>query len=350
MLPWLVPEFDNHEQVSSFYDAATGLKAIIAVHSTKLGPALGGTRFWPYAKDELALNDVLRLSRAMSYKCALIGAPYGGGKAVIIGDPVTMKNRALLRCYGAFLNRMGPVFATGEDVGMSVEDCEEIRLVSPYVAGTKSRGAGDPSVHTAIGVLHGLRALMRRRFDHEDFSKVTVAVQGLGSVGFKLCSLLHDAGAKLLVSDIRAETVTAAFDRFGATIVEPDRIHAAEADIFSPCALGGILNGSTVGEIQARAIGGAANNQLASPDVGFALMSRGILHAPDYVINAGGVIGGLGEMANVPGRSEVLLRPLSERLAAIYDRLHGIFERSSAEGLPPEIVAHRMARDLIGSP
>lgn len=349
MLPWLSPEFDNHEQISSFHDAATGLRAIIAVHSTKLGPALGGTRFWPYVLDDLALNDVLRLSRAMSYKCALIGAPFGGGKAVIIGDPAVIKNRTLLRSYGNFLNRMGTVFATGEDVGMSVEDCEEIRQVSPYVAGTSSHGAGDPSVHTAIGVVHGLRALIRTRFDHEDFSKITVAVQGLGSVGFKLCSLLHQAGARLIVSDVRPETAQAARKQFDAIVVEPDQIHAVDADIFSPCALGGTLNAGTVGEIQARVIGGAANNQLASPDISFALMKRGILRAPDYVINAGGVIGGLEEMANVPGRPVPSLRPLAERLSAIYDRLCEIFALSTAQDLPPEVVAHRMARDLIGA-
>ena len=176
-------------------------------------------------------------------------------------------------------------------------------------------------MHTAIGVVHGLRALMRSRFDHEDFSKVSVAVQGLGSVGFKLCSLLHDAGAKLIVSDVRPAMVAAALEQFGATVVEPDRIHAVDADIFSPCALGGILTVATAGGDSGARDWRSSEQSACSADVGFALMNRGILHAPDYVINAGGVIGGLEEMANVPGRPKVHLPPLNERLSAIYDRL-----------------------------
>lgn len=348
MLPWQSREFDEHEQVCAFNDPTTGLRAIVAIHSTKLGTAIGGTRFLSYERDDLALDDALRLSRAMSYKCALAGVPFGGGKAVIVGDPAQCKTPELLRSYGQCLNRIGSTFATGEDVGISVADCELIRQVSPFVAGTESEGVGDPSAYTAIGVVHGLRALLRTKFDHEDFSRVKVAVQGLGNVGWKLCGLLREAGAQLTVADVRADRVALAQDQFDAQAMSTEEIHGADVDIFSPCALSGAINPTTARSIRATVIGGAANNQFSEPGMSSVLHDRGILYAPDYIINAGGVIGSVDEIARIPGRTKLELQPVKERLAKIYDRLLRVFDISMTEAIPPDGVALRMARQLIG--
>jgi leucine dehydrogenase len=347
MHPWHSPEFDDHEQVCFFTHPATGLKAIIAIHSTALGPAAGGTRFWPYANNSLALDDALRLSRAMSYKSALANVPFGGGKAVIIGDPTVLKTRALLHAYGEFLNRIGSKFATAEDVGVSVADCEAIREVSPYVVGTASAGAGDPSVHTARGVFHGMRAVLGARLDRSDFTGIHVAVQGLGSVGWHLCEYLHAAGARLTVADIRNDRAEQARRQFAAKVADPETIHSAETDIFAPCALGGVISAQTVGAIHARAVAGAANNQLESRPIGEMLYKRGVLFAPDFVINAGGVIGAVEEITRLPGRKPYSPEPLELRLERIYHRLLDIFGRSAREKTPPEAIALRMGQELI---
>lgn len=345
---WTSPEYDAHEQVCLFSDPASGLRAIVAIHSTALGAAAGGTRFMAYPADEQAMDDALRLSRAMSYKCALAGLPCGGGKAVIIGDTATLKSDRLLRSYGRFLNRIGSTFATGEDVGISVQDVETIREVTPFVGGTSKDGAGDPSVHTAVGVMHGLRAVLKWQFSRDSFADVSVAIQGLGAVGWNLAERLHAQGARLTVADIRPEKVARAVTVFGAQAISPALIHRAEVDIFSPCALGGIISAATVGEIRARAVAGAANNQLAAPAAGAALAAAGILYAPDYVLNAGGVISGLESYFKMPGRGGKLDAPLDMQLARIHDRLSEIFERSRRERRAPEVTAERMARELIG--
>ncbi|MGH6911966.1 MAG: Leu/Phe/Val dehydrogenase [Phenylobacterium sp.] len=348
MSPWTSPEFDNHEQVVCFTDPASGLRAIIAIHSTALGAAAGGTRFKAYESDAAALDDALRLSRAMSYKCALAGVPCGGGKAVIIGDPGQLKSPALFHAYGRFLNRIGSTFATGEDVGMSVADIETVRAVSPYVGGTSTGGAGDPSIHTAVGVMHGLRAVLEQRLQTETFRGVKVAVQGLGAVGWGVAQRLHAAGAELTVADVREDVVARAVAEFGATAAAPDAIHAAPVDIFSPCALGGVITVQSAQAIRAVAVAGAANNQLASAAAGEALAARGILYAPDYVINAGGIVSGMEEYFKMPGRNGVEGPPLADRLAAIHDRLAEIFNRAAREKRPPEATAEQMARELIG--
>jgi leucine dehydrogenase len=345
---WESPEFDEHEHISVFADQRVGLKAIVAIHSTRLGPAVGGTRFWPYPDHQHAVDDVLRLSRAMSYKCALGGVSLGGGKAVIIGDPRQIKTTALLESYAAFLNRIGSSYTTGEDVGFSLADIEVVRKICPYVGGTASAGAGDPGIHTAHGVFHGIRATLQARLGRDDFKGVHVAVQGLGSVGWRLCGWLHEAGARLTVADIDAERVSRARTTFDAQSVAADRIHATEADVFAPCALGGILNERTVHEIQAPVVAGAANNQLASPECGAVLHQRGILYAPDYVINGGGIIGALEELASIPGRSIAISQPVEARLRGIGARLTQIFERAKAEGTAPEVSANRMGREMIG--
>ncbi len=347
MLPWQSREFDDHEQVCIFTEPGTRLRAIIAIHSTALGPAVGGTRFRAYAHDADALDDALCLSRAMSYKCALADLRLGGGKAVILGDPTDLKDRSLLHAFGRFLNRVGAYFSTGEDVGFSVADCEILREVTPFVAGTTTTGAGDPSVHTARGVFHGLRAVLEARLDRADFRGVHFAVQGLGSVGWRLCELLHAAGAQLTVADVRTDIIEQARERFQARAVAPALIHSTEVDIFVPCALGGILNRETVGAIRALAIAGAANNQLRSPEIGEELRQRGILFAPDYVINAGGVIGVLEEIATIPGRTLHVHQSVEVRLERIYNRLRDIFTRANADHSTPELTAARIAREII---
>jgi leucine dehydrogenase len=344
---WASPEFDDHEQICLFSDRETGLRAIVAIHSTALGTAVGGTRFRYYGDDGLALDDALRLSRAMSYKSALAGLPCGGGKSVIMGDPDRMKTKPLLHAYGRFINRIGSTFATGEDVGMSVADIETVREISPFVGGT-SDGAGDPSVHTAVGVMHGLRAVLEHQFGRNDFKGVSVAIQGLGAVGWKVAERLHAAGARLTVADVRRQTAERAVAEFGAAIVLPENIHAEEVDIYSPCALGGVITEQIVPVIRARAVAGAANNQLASRQAGAALAARGILYAPDFVINAGGIISGLDAYFKMPGRNGSETVPLDTRLARIHGRLMEIFQRAASEHRPPEAAAEQMARELIG--
>jgi leucine dehydrogenase len=347
MSVWISAEYDAHEQVCFFSDEVSGLRAIVAIHSTVLGPAAGGTRFKPYGNDALAVDDALRLSRAMSYKSALAGLPIGGGKAVIIGDPALLKNRELLHAYGAFLNRIGSHFATGEDVGMSVADMDIVSEVTPFVGGTTA-GQSDLAAHTATGVIHGLRSVLEKRFGRSDFAGVRVALQGLGAVGWGVAARLHAAGAKLLVADVRAGLVARAHAEFGATGVPTAEIHRQEVDIFVPCALGGVINETSIGEIRAGAVAGAANNQLASPEAGVQLAARNILFAPDYVINAGGIISGFASTVTMPGREAVELAPLDQALAAIGTRLSAIFERSALERTPPEVTSEIMAREIIG--
>ena len=347
MSVWASAEFDDHEQVCFFTDRATGLRCIVAIHSTALGPAVGGTRFKAYPDGQGALDDALRLSRAMSYKTALAGLPVGGGKAVIIADPAQGKSREVLHAYGRFVDRIGQTFATGEDVGMSVADIETVAEVTPFVGGT-SEGAGDPSVHTAVGMLHGLHAVAEARFGRADLVGLRVAIQGLGAVGWGVAKRLHAAGALLTVADIRPEPVERAVALFGAEVMAPEEVHKARADIFAPCALGGGLNGRTVGEIRAAAVAGAANNQLADPSAGLELAGRGILFAPDYVINAGGVISGMEATTRMPHRAHIEFPPLEDSLTAIRGRLLSIFERAAREGRTPEATAEKMARAIIG--
>lgn len=346
---WDSVEYDAHEQVCLFSDEATGLHAIIAIHSTFLGPAAGGTRFKTYNSDSLAVDDALRLSRAMSYKSALAGLPIGGGKAVITGDPATLKTRELLHAYGAFLNRIGSHFATGEDVGMSVADMDTVNEVTPFVGGTTA-GQSDLAAHTAAGVVHGLHAVLSKRFGRSGFGGVRVALQGLGAVGWGVADRLHAAGATLLVADIRDDLVARAQTELGATGVLTAEIHSQDVDIFVPCALGGVINETSIGEIRAGAVAGAANNQLANPQAGVQLAERKILFAPDYVINAGGIISGFASTASMPGRAPAVLPPLDQALAAIETRLAAIFERSDIEGTPPEVTSEIMAREIIGRP
>lgn len=289
-------EIAGHELVAYFYDEPTGLKAIIAIHSTKLGPALGGCRVWPYESEAAALNDVLRLSKGMTYKSAAMGLPLGGGKAVIIADPRKDKTPALFEAFGRAVDSLGGKYITAEDVGTDPEDLVAVRRVTEHVVGLPDT-SGDPSPVTAFGIFNGMKACLRHVFDSDDFSGRTVAVQGLGAVGMHLCRHLHEAGARLIVTDISEDRIDKATSEFGAEVVAPDDIYDVECDIFSPCALGAVLNDDTVPRLKAKVVAGSANNQLAESRHADALRERGILYAPDFIINGGGVINVFNELS-----------------------------------------------------
>ncbi len=333
--------FDNHETVAFCHDRDSGLKAIIAVHDTTLGPALGGCRMWPYAGEQEALDDVLRLSRGMTYKAAISGLDQGGGKSVIIGDPRSDKTEALFESLGRFVNDQGGQYIVAEDVGTSVPDMEVVRRTTRHVAGIAEGGCGDPSPATAWGVFHGIRAAMRHQLGQDDLTGVKVAVQGLGHVGLILCRHLAKAGAKLVVADLRDDLVASVKAELGAEAVAPDRIHAAAVDVFAPCALGAVINDASLPDLQAKVVAGSANNQLAEDRHGAALTERGILYAPDYVINAGGIIAISHEGPNFNEQAAL------DHCARIYDTLDQIFIRAAANDLPTSTVADRMAEERI---
>lgn len=289
-------EVEGHELVAYFYDKPTGLKAIIAVHSTKLGPGLGGCRVWPYENEASALEDVLRLSKGMTYKNAAMGLPLGGAKAVIIADPRKDKTPELFEAFGRAVKSLGGKYITAEDVGTDPEDLVAVRRVTEHVVGLPDT-SGDPSPVTAYGVFNGMKACLEYAFGTDDFNGRTVAVQGLGAVGMHLCQHLHEAGARLIVTDISQERIDEAKTKFGAEAVAPDDIYDVECDIFAPCALGAILNDETIPRLKAKIVAGSANNQLAEPRHGDALKDREILYAPDFIINGGGVINVFHELA-----------------------------------------------------
>ncbi|QJE73569.1 Glu/Leu/Phe/Val dehydrogenase [Aerophototrophica crusticola] len=340
------PDFDNHELVLFGRDADTGLSAIIAVHSTALGPACGGCRMWPYASEGEAVRDVLRLSRGMSYKNAMAGLPLGGGKSVIIGDSRKDKSEALFRAFGQVIDSLGGRYIAAEDVGITVADVMAMGKSTKHVAGL-SKGhdaSGDPSPFTAYGVYLGIKAAFAHKFGNDSLKGVRVAVQGLGNVGSHLCQRLADDGAVLLVSDIHADNVKRAMDRFGAIAVDPAAIHAAEADIFAPCALGAVLDERTVPQLKAKVVAGGANNQLATDDIGELVRQAGILYAPDYVINGGGIINVSAEVTQAYDRDSVL-----RQVERIPHTLTDIFRRADREGRPTSAIADQMARERLSA-
>lgn len=289
-------EFDNHEHVAFYSDSQTGLKAIIAVHNSNLGPALGGCRMWPYADSAEALNDVLRLSQGMTYKAAMAGLKQGGGKAVILGDPRTQKSDALMQSMGKFVDSLGGKYITAEDSGIAVSDIHEMAKHTRYVGGVNAKyrhdggeADGNPAPATAYGVFVGLKASVKHALGC-DLKGVRVAIQGLGHVGYRLAEQLHREGAELFVTDIYPDNLTKAQEALNATVVSPEEIFDLEVDVFAPCALGAIINANTLPRIKAKVIAGAANNQLSEEALGTELVQRGILYAPDYVINGGGII------------------------------------------------------------
>jgi len=337
-------DFDGHEGVHLFEDTDLGLRAVIAVHSTRRGPSAGGTRLWTYAASADAITDALRLSRAMSYKNAMADLALGGGKGVIMKPDTDFDRQTFFKAYGRMIQRLGGSYLTAEDVGMSPGDMEFIRSETPYVGGLTSGEAasGDPSPITADGVFRGLQVAADHALGTSDLSGVRVAVQGLGHVGYHLCRFLHGAGAKLFVADINPEAVARVVSAFGAQAVAPADIHAQHVDIYAPCALGGAISAQTLGAIQAKIIGGAANNQLQTPDMGDALRARGILYCPDYVLNAGGIINiaaefsGTYDPAWVDGKLEGLKRTLRD-----------VFKAADQQNISTHQVADRMARYRI---
>lgn len=337
--------FAGHEQVSFFSDPKTGLRAIIAIHSTALGPAAGGCRMWTYADEQAVINDALRLSRGMSYKNAMAGLPLGGGKAVIIGDPARDKTELLLESFGAAVDSFGGRYVTAEDVGITVADMTAAARRTTYISGLKKAGeaaGGDPSPKTAHGVFLGLKAAVEAKLGRGDLEGLNVAVQGLGGVGYHLCRELHGAGARLTVADINPERVTRVVESFDAASLPVDRILFAEVDVVAPCALGAILNAQSIPQIKAQVIAGGANNQLAEDADGARLHERGILYTPDYVINAGGIINVAAEYLGNKTEGEV-----DADIDRIYDRLGELFARAESEGRPTNVIADAMAEEKI---
>jgi leucine dehydrogenase len=340
-------DFDNHENIVFCHDSASGLKAIIAIHNTALGPAMGGCRMWPYPSEQEALTDVLRLSRGMSLKNALADLAHGGGKAVIIADPKTDKTEALFRALGRAINRLGGAYVTAEDVGTTSDDMAIVARETQFVSGLEGEegASGDPSAFTARGVFLGIQESVRFRLGRSSLEGVVVAVQGLGNVGGAVCKLLHDAGAKLIVTDIDPGALEFARKTFGATVVGTDEIFSQAADVFCPCALGGAINESTIVQLQAPVIAGSANNQLAEQRFADALVDLEILYAPDYVINAGGVINVAAEVDGAYDRARVM-----DRIDGIPVTLHKIFERAQLENKSPDDVAEKMALEKLSAP
>jgi leucine dehydrogenase len=340
-------EYDQHEQVAFHHDLATGLKAIIAVHSTRLGCGLGGCRMWPYASDAEALTDVLRLSKGMTYKAALAGLPQGGGKSVILGDPRKDKTPELMRAMGRFVNQFGGAYVVAEDSGTSVADIHTMAEVTSHIGGLADADAqaagrtGDPSPATAYGTFVGLKAAVRHRLGRDDLKGLKVAIQGVGNVGYRLAQHLHEAGAKLWVTDIHFPAVDRCVQEFAATAVSMEQIFALDVDVFAPCALGAIVNDITLPMLKAPVIAGAANNQLARPHHGTALMERGVLYAPDYAINAGGIIEIFHE---THGYEAAKARAHLDRIG---DTLTQIFQRAAAEKRPTHEVADRLAEEIF---
>ena len=327
----------GHEQLVICHDKSTGYRGIIAIHDTTLGPALGGTRFWNYASEDEAITDALRLARGMTYKNAVAGLNLGGGKAVIIGDNRTANREMIFRAHGRFVESLGGRYVTAEDVGTGTADMDYVHMETEFVAGLANR-SGDPSPVTAHGVFRAIGASAKWRWGSPELSGRTILVQGLGSVGNYLCNELHEAGATLIVADIRQEKVDRAVKVYGATAATDKEIYGRKADIFAPCALGAILNDDTIPELKVEIVCGAANNQLLEPKKhGEALEKRGILYAPDFVANAGGVINVYSEIAG--WTRERALRKADE----IFDTLLGVYQIAKTQGIPTYEAADELA-------
>jgi leucine dehydrogenase len=337
------PDFDAHETVAFSSDAKTGLRSIIAIHSTVLGPACGGTRMYPYASADAALTDVLRLSRGMSYKSAIADLPLGGGKAVIIGDPVKNKNKALLQAFAGTINALGGRYITAMDLGIKPADMPVIARGTKFIAGYDQPGktGGDSGPLTALGVFVGLKAAVKHRLGVNTTKGLTVAIQGLGKVGMSVAKQLHAEGAKLIVADVNDDLVRRAVDAFDARIDSPDDIVTVECDVLSPNALGAILDEQTIPALHAKVVAGGANNQLARDEHGAMLAERGILYAPDYAINGGGIIRVAGQIHNWDDME------IERRTLAIADTLTAIFHRADTEKRPTNVIADAMAEERI---
>lgn len=336
-------ERDDYEEVLFCQDKASGLKAIIAIHDTTLGPALGGTRMWTYATEEEAVVDALRLAKGMTYKNAVAGLNLGGGKTVILGDPKKDKNEAMFRAFGRYIQGLNGRYITAEDVGTTEEDMDIIHQETDFVTGISATygSSGNPSPATAFGVYQGMKAAAKAAFGSDSLTGRTVAVQGVGNVSFTLCKYLHEEGARLIVTDINKEAVSRAVEAYGATAVDPDEIIKADCDIYAPCALGATINDESLPLLRAKVVAGAANNQLKEPRHGDALHEMGIVYAPDYVINAGGVIN-IADELNGYHKERAF-----KQIAKIYDSITRVLEISQLSGIPAYVAADRLAEERI---
>ena len=332
----------GHEQLVICNDSSAGYRGIIAIHSTTLGPALGGTRFWNYATDEDAIIDALRLARGMTYKNAVAGLNLGGGKSVIIGNNKTADREMIFRAHGRFVESMGGRYITAEDVGTSTADMDFVHMETKNVSGLAGR-SGDPSPVTAHGVFRAIQASAKERWGSDDLSAKTVSLQGAGHVGYYLAKELHEAGAKLIITDIDTERVKSVVNEFSAKYVGPEEIYGVQADIFAPCALGAIVNDATIPKLRVEIVAGAANNVLLEERHGVALEERGILYAPDYVANAGGVINVYSELAG--WSSARAFRKADE----IYDTILKVFAIAKSDKVPTYVAADRLAEQRIAA-
>lgn len=337
---------DGFEQVVFFNDSTTKLRSIVAIHSTKLGPALGGCRFFPYTDEESALADVLNLAEAMTYKASLAGLPLGGGKGVIIGDPDRDKSEALWRAYGKCIDRLGGLYITTEDSGTSPTDMDVVRKVTKHVVGfaPKGGGSGDPSPMTALGVFEGIKAILKFTFGSDDLKGRRIAIQGVGHVGMPLARRLKAAGASLIVSDRNQLYLKTAVSELGAETVSPNDIFQVECDVFSPCAMGGVINEQTIDSLRCRIVAGAANNQLASETMGRKLLARGIAYAPDFAINAGGLINVHQEIVGYDAMKA------EEKTRQIHSTILTILESAKRENTTTSSIALRLARERLNKP
>ncbi len=335
----LLKEHD-HEQLLFCHEPSIGYRGLIAIHNTTLGPALGGTRYWKYETESAAVIDALRLSKGMTYKAAVAGLSLGGGKSVILADGQVGDREAIFRAHGRFVETLKGRYITAEDVGTSPADMDYIHLETTHVVGLQGR-SGDPSPVTGYGVYRGMKASAKWKFGSDDLSGRTVAVQGAGSVGYYLCKNLAQEGAKLVITDINKQKVDRICDEFGARAVKPDEIYAQEADIYAPCALGAVINDTTIPRFRCKVIAGGANNVLAEPRHGDELEKRGILYAPDYVINAGGLINVNSELEN--WSAERALKKAGE----IYDTMLRVYELAKEERLPTYVAADRLAEKRV---
>ena len=337
-------DFDTHEQVLFCHDATVGLFGIIAIHNTKLGPAAGGCRMYPYESTDAALKDVLRLSKGMSYKNAIAGLPLGGGKCVIIADPSRPDKANLLRAFSKHVQSLGGRYWTAIDVGVGPKDADILAENCDYIFARASQypEGFNPSKFTALGGFTGVRAVVKHLWETDDLSGVKVAVQGLGATGRNLSSHLHEAGAELYVADINQEAVQFVVDNYGAKPVSPDEIHSQEVDVFAPCAMGGIINDESIPEIKAKAICGLANNQLATEHHGKKLMEKGITYVPDYVVNAGGMMGAGTRIFSQPS-----IEDSKKRVIGLYDTILNLLGKAKNEKLSTSEMADKMALEII---
>ncbi|MDI2587986.1 branched-chain amino acid dehydrogenase [Psychrobacillus sp. NEAU-3TGS] len=333
----------DYEQLVFCQDKTSGLKAIIAIHDTTLGPALGGTRMWNYSSEEEAIEDALRLAKGMTYKNAAAGLNLGGGKTVIIGDPLKDKNEEMFRAFGRFIQGLNGRYITAEDVGTTVADMDIIHEETNYVTGISEAfgSSGNPSPVTAYGVYVGMKAAAKEAFGSDSLEGKTVAVQGVGNVAYTLCDYLHKEGAKLIVADINQASVDRAVNAFDAVQVGVDEIYSQDADIFAPCALGAIINDNTIPQLKAKVIAGSANNQLKDTKHGDIIHEMGIVYAPDYVINSGGVINVADELYGYNHDRAM------KRVSGIYDTIEKIFAISKRDEIPTYVAADRLAEERI---